>query len=426
MRFDVFCSLAQTPRAASGKPAHATLLSEFLDQARLADELGYECVWVAENHYSSELQKTHANPVIPHWQGEVGVNTGICQLAAQVFARTGRIDVGSAIMNIVANGGPLPAAEQVASALAWHGLDPDEGRLLRIGFAGGRFDYIVRSTGIVPRAEWESAAWPQVKKAIFREAATIFLRLLHGEDVSGGETPETVLGHADFRSAQDYEDVLSRAPADVRVPGGIRVPRRWDFEATRIVPDFRRELLRCYAGTHDAVLQEHLGERFGSRALNLSVTPTEIIEDTHRRMTEVFNRSGRSWSRSYMPRTTLVFLDATPGMSRQARRAAAWDRAKEALSAHRMGMDGTVDPDKVESGADNALIGAPEDVAEQIVRRFDHEDRLMLWFDFFHQGGDTVLAQMAAFQQQVVPLLQARGVPAGVPSRGRHHAAARA
>ena len=184
MRFDVFCSLAQTPREDSGMPTHATLLREFVDQARLADEVGYECIWVAENHYSSELQKTHRNPVIPHWEGEVGLNTDICQLAAHVFARTNRIDVGSAIMNIVANGGPLPAAEQVATCLAWHGLDPHEQRRLRVGFAGGRFDYIGRATGIAPRTEWERAAWPEVKAGIFREAAEIFLRLLSGEDVS--------------------------------------------------------------------------------------------------------------------------------------------------------------------------------------------------------------------------------------------------
>src|SRR4051794_35243063 len=115
MEFDLFFSVAQSPRPGSSKlPTHAQLLTEFLDQAIAGDELGYGCIWVAESHFSSELQKRHRAPVIVNWQGEIGLNSDICQLASHVFRRTRRIEVGSAIMNIVANGGPIPAAEKVA------------------------------------------------------------------------------------------------------------------------------------------------------------------------------------------------------------------------------------------------------------------------------------------------------------------------
>ncbi|MFD4637081.1 LLM class flavin-dependent oxidoreductase [Lentzea sp. NPDC058436] len=409
MRFDLFCSLAQTPRP-DGLPPHATVLREFLDQAVLADELGYECVWVAESHFSSEVQKRHRRPVIPHWTGEVGVNTDVCQLAPQVFARTSRIDVGSAILNIVAGGGPVVAAERVATAVAWHGLDPAERRRLRIGFAGGRFDFIARTTGVAPRGEWEALAWPQVKRALSWEAGEVFVRLLRGETLAAQDVAERWLEREDFPDADAFARVASLAGAAGRER--VRVPRRWDFEATRIVPDRRTGLLRLYAGTHDAGLQTHLNEFFPVRAFNLSITAPAVIEETHTRLTGDYHPDGGKWQRSYMPRTTFVFLDASAGASRATRRDRAQNHAREALTAYWRAMEGTLDDRRVADAVDNALVGAPEDVADQIVHRFHPDDRLMLWFDFFAQDGDQVLTGMRDFRRHVVPLLEDAGVPA--------------
>jgi alkanesulfonate monooxygenase SsuD/methylene tetrahydromethanopterin reductase-like flavin-dependent oxidoreductase (luciferase family) len=376
MQLDLFCSLAQSPRAGA-LPSHAQLLREFLDQAVLADELGFGCLWVAESHFSSELQKRHAQPVIPHWQGEIGVNTDICQLAGQVFRRTRRIEVGSAIMNIVANGGPLPAAERVAAALAWHGLDATESRRLNIGFAGGRFDYIGRATGIRPRTPKEERAWPRVKTAILAEAAEIFVRLLGGESIAAEDIPE-------------------------RVVDGELLPRRWEFELTRIVPDFRRELLRLYLGSHDPALQIELNRHAPVRVFNLSITPPDIIEATHARMATAFHPDGGAWGRADMPRTVMVFVDA--------QRDVATRRAEAALAAYWRGLDGTIDAAKIAGSVDNALVGTPEDVAAAIARCFQPDERLMLWFDFFAESGAQVLSDLRTFHDHVIPRLAEHGI----------------
>lgn len=406
MKFDIFCSLAQTPRH-SILPEHPQVLGEFLDQAVLADELGFECVWVAESHYSSELQKQHAVPVIPSWQGEVGLNTDVCQLAAQVFQRTSRIEVGSAIMNILANGGPIPAAEKVATALAWHGLN-DERRRLHVGFGAGRFDYIGRTTGIRPRSDWESVAWRQVKNAMMWEAGEIFVRLLHGAELSNEDIAERVLTPDQFRGHAEFARVAALAGASGDV---ITVPRQWSFELTKIVPDFRPELLQLVAGTHDRELQTHLNRFAPVRVFNLSITPPAVIEQTHEQMRASYHPSGGTWEREYMPRTVFVFLNADPALSKEKRRRMARDHAESALAAYWRAMDGTVDEAKVASSADNALVGAPEDIADQIVERFHPQDRLMLWFDFFAEHPSQVTTAMTDFTEQVVPLLRSRGVP---------------
>jgi Luciferase-like monooxygenase len=408
VRFDLFCSIAQTP-VDGVLPAEATMLRNFLAQCEAADELGYGTVWVAESHYSTQLQKRHREPVVPHWQGEIGLNTDICQLAPQVFARTRRLDVGSAIMNIVCNGGPLAAAERVTTALAWHGLDPDERRLLRIGFAAGRFDYINRLSGIGPRTGWERAAWPQVRNAVMWEASEIFVRLLTGEALSSDDVPELRLRAEHFRDPRDWSQVRDRAGA---AGDEITVPRRWPFEVTRIVPaGVRRELLRLMLGSHDPALQVHLNRFAPVRVFNLSITQPQVIEATHERMGQAYHPSGGPWRRDYLPRTTFVFLDARPGLSPQRRRAAAREEAERVLTAYWQAMEGTVDPAKVADAADNALVGNASDVAEQIAARFHPDDRLMLWFDFFNHDNDRVVESMAAMAYQVLPRLAAAGVP---------------
>ena len=84
------------------------MFENFFRQVRLADELDFGCAWVAESHLSSEVQKQNPHAVIPQFRGEIGLNTDILQLAHQVFAKTKKINVGSAIRNILANGGRLP------------------------------------------------------------------------------------------------------------------------------------------------------------------------------------------------------------------------------------------------------------------------------------------------------------------------------
>ena len=130
MQFDVFFSISQTP-VRGCLPSEAEMFRNFFAQVEAADALGYGTAWVAEAHLSTAVQKRHAQPVVPHWQGEIGLNTDILQLAHLIFARTRRIGVGSAVANLLVNGGPVAHAERVASFCALHGLDPAEQRRLR-------------------------------------------------------------------------------------------------------------------------------------------------------------------------------------------------------------------------------------------------------------------------------------------------------
>src|SRR5687768_12070384 len=87
VHYDIFFSISQTPVAGT-QPSEREMFDNFFEQAEAADALGFGVAWVAESHLSSEVQKKNREPVIPHWQGEVGLNVDITQLAARVFART--------------------------------------------------------------------------------------------------------------------------------------------------------------------------------------------------------------------------------------------------------------------------------------------------------------------------------------------------
>ena len=63
----------------------------------------------------------------------------------------------------------------------------------------------------------------------------------------------------------------------------------------------------------------------------------------------------------------------------------------------------TIDPEKINKATDNAVIGNVESVAKQIVERFDSNDRLMCWFDFFNHDSNRVIRNMEAFMTKVAP-----------------------
>ena len=234
MKYDIFFSISQTPVDGS-MPSEAVMFENFFDQVRHADALGYEVAWVAESHLSSEVQKTNRHPVIPHWEGEVGLNVDITQVAQRMFAETKRIEVGSAVMNILCNGGPIAAAERIAYFAALHGLNPEEKRRLHVGFAAGRFDFMNRASGVVARTAVEEAGWRAVKGKVFREAAQIFLRLLRGDTISSDDIVESSLNRGDFRSDEDWQRVLGAHGSDAE---SIEIPRRWD--AFGLAPPLQR------------------------------------------------------------------------------------------------------------------------------------------------------------------------------------------
>jgi alkanesulfonate monooxygenase SsuD/methylene tetrahydromethanopterin reductase-like flavin-dependent oxidoreductase (luciferase family) len=405
MRYDTFFSISQTP--VDGKcPPEKTMFKNFFDQVIAADALGYETAWIAEAHLSSEVQKGNKQPVIPHWQGEVGLMNDLCQMAHVIFSKTKQIEVGSAIMNILCNGGPIAAAEKISTFLALHGLDESEARRIHVGFSGGRFEYQNRPYGIVPRDPVEEAAWPALRGQIFSEAGEIFCRLLAGETISSDDISKRSFTRANFRSDEDWARVQEAAGG---TPDEIPITPRYTFEKLKTTPsEYRRELLQLVAGTHDKKVQVELNQHLPVRVFNLSITQPEIIEQTHLRLKELYHKDGGEWKRDYMPRTTFVFLNADPELSKAKQSEAAAAEAKRCLGAYWNALEGTMDPRKIDNAAKNALIGNPEEVADQVLERFHPDDRLMLWFDFFNHDSQMVIDCMTHFMEQVVPIVEGK------------------
>ncbi|HEY6137212.1 MAG TPA: LLM class flavin-dependent oxidoreductase [Thermoanaerobaculia bacterium] len=384
MEFDIFFSICQT-EVDGYLPDERTMFANFFEQVELADRLGFGTAWVAESHLSTEVQKTNPGAVIPHFVGEIGLNTDILQLAHRVFARTKRIGVGSAILNILCNGGPIAHAERIKTFLALHGLDPEERRTLTIGFASGRFPFINVPYGVVPRNPVESAAWPVVKNKIFEEATEIFLRLLKGETLNSTMIAPRVLRRGDFRSEEDWQRVLE---AHGQYVDDVPLAPRWTFPNLKIVPqESRMDLLRLSIGSHDPALQAFANTFLPVGVFNLSITPGKEIEETNRRMLTQYHGGG--WERRLMPRTVLVFPNEA--------------EATTALSNYWRALEGTLDEEKVRRATNNALVGDAGTIARQMRERFDPADRLMLWFDFNNHDSKRVMQSMDDFMTKVAP-----------------------
>ncbi|MEC9264244.1 MAG: luciferase, partial [Candidatus Thermoplasmatota archaeon] len=388
-------------------PSENEMFTSFFDQVEIADELGFGVGWVAQAHLSTEVQKRNSRPVVPHFPGEVGLCTDFFQVAGQMFARTKRMEVGSAVMSILGSGGPVAQAERVGSFLALHGLDPDESRRLHVGFSAGRFEFMARPYGVVPRDAVEVAAWPALRGQVFAEASEIFLRLLNGEVVSSDMIRPTVLTRANFRSDEDWE-MVQQAAVECRgldeAPNEVPIENRYEFEEIKTIPqEWRRKLLNLVLGSHDPKLQADVNKLRPVQVFNLSITPPHIIEETHDRFRQHYHPDGGPWERSMMPRTIMVFVNDEEGLTPEERNAAAMDEAKAALSTYWNALEGTIDPTKIERATDNAVIGNVERVSEQILERFHPDDRLMCWFDFFNHDSERVKRNMTAFMTKVAP-----------------------
>ena len=410
MEHDIFFSISQTPDEHGHIPNEATMLRNYFQQLACADELGFGVGWIAQAHLSTETQKSNTKPVVPHWKGEVGLCTDFPQLALESFRRTKNIEIGSAVVSILASGGPIAQAERMANLLSLHGLDENEHRCLHVGFSAGRFEFMARPYGVVPRNAIEEAAWPALRGQIFMEAAEIFLRLLRGDVINSDMIRSTVLTRDNFRSDEDWVAVQNAAvefEALEHPPEAIEIPPRYVFEDLKIVPtEFRKDLLRLVAGTHDPRAQTFVNTILPVKVFNLSITSPEVIDATHERMREVYHADGGAWNRGDMPRTSFVFLNAEEGLTPEEQSKAAQAEADQALSADWTALEGTIDPSKVSRAANNALIGNVEEVAQQMVERFHPEDRIMAWFDFFNHDSDRVCRNMTAYMQQVVPLVE--------------------
>ena len=409
MEFDIFFSISQTPDSSGYKPSESEMFSNFLDQAVKADELGFGVGWIAQAHLSTEVQKTNSRPVVPHYPGEVGLCTDFFQIASEVLSRTSNMEVGSAVMSILASGGPIAQAERVGSLLALHGLNKEERRRVHIGFSAGRFEFMARPYGISPRNALEEVAWPALRGQIFAEASEIFLRLLSGEVIDSSMIRETTLSRSNFRSDGDWNNVQEAAKELMglnKMPDSILIPRRYEFESIATIPkEWRRDLLNLVIGSHDPAVQIEVNRWRPVQVFNLSITPPDVIEETHKRMSANYHKDGGEWKRSMMPRTVMVFLNDEAGLTDEQKSTMARKESKSSISTYWSALEGTIDPGKVEKAVNNAVIGNPEEVAIQLKQRYNPDDRIMCWFDFFNHDSERVMRDMEAFMTQVVPFV---------------------
>ena len=409
MEFDIFFSISQTPDSSGYKPSESEMFSNFLDQAVKADELGFGVGWIAQAHLSTEVQKTNSRPVVPHYPGEVGLCTDFFQIASEVLSRTSNMEVGSAVMSILASGGPIAQAERVGSLLALHGLNKEERRRVHIGFSAGRFEFMARPYGISPRNALEEVAWPALRGQIFAEASEIFLRLLSGEVIDSSMIRETTLSRSNFRSDGDWNNVQEAAKELMglnKMPDSILIPRRYEFESIATIPkEWRRDLLNLVIGSHDPAVQIEVNRWRPVQVFNLSITPPDVIEETHKRMSANYHKDGGEWKRSMMPRTVMVFLNDEAGLTDDQKSTMARKESKSSISTYWSALEGTIDPGKVEKAVNNAVIGNPEEVAIQLKQRYNPDDRIMCWFDFFNHDSERVMRDMEAFMTKVVPFV---------------------
>lgn len=397
MRFDVFFSICQTP-VDGYTPSERVMFENFFSQAQLADELGVGTAWVAETHLSCQTQKLNPGAVIPHFEGEIGLNTDILQVAHLLFARTKNLHIGSAIRNIQCNGGPIAHAEAIRTFLTLHSLGPHESRVLDIGFASGRFPFSNIPYGVRPRNPLEVAAWPVLKGKIFQEATEIFLRFLKGEVLSAKDVAPKILRAKDFRQPGEWEKVQKLGNGAEEF---IEIPSFWNFDQVGVIPkESPMDCLKLTIGCHDLETQIFANRFMPCGVFNLSITPSHQIEATHEAMKKYFHPQGGEWSRSHMPRTVLVFLDEN--------RAKARAKAEKAMGNYWKAIEGTLDPEKVRNAVDNALVGDAAEITEELKKRFHPEDRLMLWFDFNNHDNADVKRSMRAFMEKVAPHFNAR------------------
>jgi len=402
MEFDIFFSISQTPDHNGFTPSESEMFANYYSQLEAADRLGFGVAWIAQAHLSTQTQQMNTKPVVPHWKGEVGLCTDFCQLAMESFRRTKRIDVGSAVVSILASGGPIAQAERIANTVQFLS-QMDSNRKLHVGFSAGRFEFMARPYGIVPRNQIEDASWPALRGQIFMEASEIFLRLLRGDTLHSDDVRSTVLTRDNFRSDEDWLAVQEAAGEQL---DEIHIDRRYQFEEISIVPkSWPRNQLELITGTPEPRTQEFVNKFMPVKVFNLSITSPEVIDSTHERMSKMYHKDGGQWQRRDMPRTTFVFLNAEKGLTPEEQSSAAQDEARLALGEYWKALEGTLDPSKVERAADNALIGNPAEVAAQVKERFDPEDRLMCWFDFFNHDNERVIRNMEAWWDEVVPLL---------------------
>ncbi len=395
MIFDLFHSISD-PVIHSKSIGPRKSIENFIDQVRLAEELEMDTAWVAESHFSSEVQKQTSVATIQNFFGEVGLNCDSFQLFNLIERNTKKINFGTGIHNIVGgSGGPIASAERVNFLRFINQNFVTNPREIRLGVAAGRFPYQNTPFGIVPRDAAEQDFWPIIKRIIFLEALEIFVRLLKFETIASQNITSYQI---------TAEQVTKEIPKDAvrlleKYTFPLKIKPRYDFEKIKLIPECDvRKKFQLVLGSHDPEALTLAYKHWKMDLFNLSFTSPEMLQKTHDKLELLNKDSEESWKRSRLPRTVMVFID--PDTKK------ATELAHFVLDAYIEAMKGTAQvPDKSVL-MQRALIGDAVQVREQLhpenPRRFHADDRLMLWFEFNQLDNDAVKSRMKYFFKEVV------------------------
>ena len=232
-----------------------------------------------------------------------------------------------------------------------------------------------------------------------------FLALPKGDIFASADLEKQFLSRPDFKSEADWQITLNawKSMGEEEL-SDLPLAPRWNFDRLGLIPrQVSHENLRLIIGSQEAATREFANTIFPCGVFNLSITPSTEIENIHQRMQTKYHQNGGKWLRSNVPRTVLVFIDATPGWSDEARREKATIRAKKSMQIYWQAMEETVDTTRIENAIKNALVGSLQDIIGQIKSRFHSEDRLMLWIDFFNHDNNEVKKSMTDFWEHVAP-----------------------
>ena len=182
MRFAAFTTVA-------GSAGEATSAEEHIDNLRqqtiLAEELGFEAMWLGEHHFGPYRLGDLPNPIL---------------LGADLAARTSRIRIGQ-MANIVPWWHPIRLAEDLAI------LDNMAGGRVDIGFGRGIWPY--EGPQFHPNADPRKDA---ENRELFRETVEIVREIWSNEYFSHQGTnysfpaEDTVFSHPQYPSNPDWQD----------------------------------------------------------------------------------------------------------------------------------------------------------------------------------------------------------------------------
>ena len=134
------------------------MFENFFQQLKHADKLGFGVGWIAQAHLSTETQKLKLDASSPTLARRSRIMHGLSSATMECFRQTKNIDIGSAVISILASGGPIAQAERIANTVQFLSM-MDEDRKLHVGFSAGRFEFMARPYGITPRNSWEEVGW---------------------------------------------------------------------------------------------------------------------------------------------------------------------------------------------------------------------------------------------------------------------------